>query len=61
MITIFTMRVRVCGGRYVGVGVTLGTTSYISGKTMDKFQCTWITMIGKIYELIVEYLRNGFK
>jgi len=32
--------------------------SRVSRKTIDRFQYTWVTMIGKIYELIVEYLRK---
>ena len=27
---------------------------------MDRFQCTWVAMIGELYELIVEYLGNEF-
>ncbi len=45
--------------RWGGCGA--GTTSRVSGKAMDRFQCIWVAMIGKIYELIVEYLRNGFR
>ena len=37
-------------------GYGTGTVSYVSGKAMDRFQCTWIAMIGEMYELIVEYL-----
>ncbi len=28
---------------------------------MDRFQCTWVAMIGEMYELIAEYLGNGFR
>ncbi len=45
--------------RWGGCGT--GTVSRISGKAMDKFRCTWVAMIGEIYELIVEYLENGFR
>src|SRR6266566_7092161 len=43
--------------RWGGCGI--GTVSRVLGKAMDRFQCTWIAMIGKLYELIVEYLGNG--
>ncbi len=36
-----------------------GTVSRVSGKTMDRFQCTWVAMIGELYKLIIEYLGNG--
>ncbi len=58
-ITVSAARVRVCGGRCVGGGYGIGIMLRISGKIMKRFQCTWIIMIGKIYKLIVEYLRNG--
>ena len=45
--------------RWGGYGT--GTMSCVSGKAMDRFQCTWIAMIDEIYRLIVEYLGNGFK
>ncbi len=38
-----------------------GIVSRVSRKAMDRFQCTWVVMIGEIYELIAEYLGNGFK
>jgi len=31
----------------------------MSKKAMDRFQCTWIAMIGEIYKLIAKYLGNG--
>ncbi len=40
-------------------GCGTGTMSYVSGKAMDRFRCTWIAMIGELYELIAEYLGNG--
>ena len=43
------------------MGAALRTVSRMSGKAMDRFQCTWVTMIGEMYKLIVEYLENGFK
>jgi len=43
--------------RWGGCGT--GTVSCVSGKAMDRFQCTWIAMIGELYELIVRYLGNG--
>jgi len=33
----------------------------VSGKAIDRFQCTWVAMIGEMYELIVEYLEDGFR
>ncbi len=36
-----------------------GTISHISKIAIDKFQYTWVTMIGELYKLIVEYLGNG--
>ncbi len=42
-------------------GCGTGTVSRVSGKTMDRFQCIWIAMINKLYELIVEYLGNRFR
>ena len=38
-----------------------GIMSCISGKTMDRFQCTWVAMIGEIHMLIAEYLGNEFR
>ncbi len=35
--------------RWGGCGT--GTVSRVSGKAMDRFQCTWIAMIGEIYEV----------
>ena len=40
-------------------GCGIGTMLYISGKTINKFQYTWIAIIGEMYELIAMYLRNG--
>src|SRR6266566_3447075 len=37
-------------------GYDTGTVSRVSGKAMNRFQCTWIAMIGEIYRLIVKYL-----
>ncbi|SRR6266566_6868071 len=45
--------------RWAGCGA--GTASRVSGKTMDRFRYTWVTMIGEIHELIAEYLGNGFR
>ena len=42
-------------------GCNIGAMSCISGKAMNRFQCTWVTMIGEMYELIVEYLGNSFR
>ena len=42
-------------------GCGINTMSHMSGKAMDRFQCIWVTMIGEMYELIVEYLENGFR
>ena len=42
-------------------GCDIGIVSRISGKTMDRFQCTWIAMIDKMYKLIAKYLGNGFR
>ncbi len=42
-------------------GCGIGTVSRMSGKTMDKFQCIWVAMIGEIYELIAKYLGNRFR
>ena len=39
----------------------IGTASCVSGKAVDRFQCTWVAMIGEMYELIAEYLGNGFR
>jgi len=38
-----------------------GTVSRVSRKAIDKFQCTWVIMIGEMYRLIAEYLRNRFR
>ena len=38
-----------------------GTVSRVSGKAVDRFQCTWVAMIGEMYELIAESLGNGFR
>ncbi len=40
-------------------GCGIGTVSRMLGKAMDKFQYTWVTMIGEMHELIAEYLGNG--
>ena len=42
-------------------GCDIGAVSRVSGKAMDRFQCIWVAMIGELYELIVEYLGNGFR
>src|SRR6266566_4614896 len=52
-------RIWACGGRCVGGGCGTGTVSRVSGKAMDRFQCTWVTIIGEMHELIAEYLGNG--
>ncbi len=31
----------------------------VLGIAMDRFQCTWVAMIGEMHELIAEYLGNG--
>jgi len=41
-------------------GCGTGTVSRMLGKTIDRFQCTWVAMIGELHELIAEYLGNGF-
>jgi len=33
----------------------------VLGKAMDRFQCTWVAMIGEMYELIVGCLGNRFR
>ncbi len=43
--------------RWCGIGIM----SHILGKAIDRFQYIWVIMIGEIYELIVEYLRDGFR
>jgi len=40
-------------------GYDAGTVSHVSGKAMDRFQCTWVTMIGEMHKLIAEYLGKG--
>src|SRR6266699_2579059 len=40
-------------------GCDTGTTSRMSGKAMERCQCTWSAMIGEMHELIAEYLGNG--
>jgi len=30
--------------------------SRVSGKAVDRFQCTWVAMIGEMHELIAGYL-----
>jgi len=42
-------------------GYGTSTILYILRKAMDKFQYTWITIINKIHELIVEYLGNRLR
>jgi len=42
-------------------GYSTGTISYMLGKIIDRFQYIWVAMIGEMYELIAEYLGNGFK
>jgi len=42
-------------------GCSIGIVSCMLEKAMDRFQCIWVTIIGEMYELIVEYLGNGFK
>ena len=59
-ITVSIARVRACGDRCVERCGT-GTVSRVSGKAIDRFQCTWIAMIDEIYKLIAEYLGNGFR
>ena len=59
-ITVSAARVRACGGRCWD-GCDIGTVLRISGKTIDRFQCTWVTMIGEMHELIAKYLGNGFR
>ncbi len=59
-ITVFATKVWTCGSRCMGGGDT-GTMSYMSRKAIDRFQCTWVAMIGEMYELIAEYLGNGFR
>src|SRR6266566_3664203 len=59
-ITVFATRVKVCRGRCIG-GCGIDTVLCVLGKAMDRFQCTWVAMIGEMYELIVEYLGNGFR
>ena len=39
----------------------IGTVSRMSGKAVDRFQCTWIAMIGEMYVLIAGYLGNGLR
>ena len=38
-----------------------GTVSRVSGEAMDRFQCTWIAIIGEMHELIAEYLGKGVR
>src|SRR6266566_8707667 len=45
--------------RWGGCGT--GTMSRVSGKAVDRFQCTWIAMIGEMHRLIAEYLGNRFR
>src|SRR6266699_91300 len=59
-LTVSAARFWAYGGMCVG-GCDTGTISRISGKTMDRFRYTWITMIGEIYKLIAEYLGNKFR
>jgi len=40
-------------------GCDAGTVSRVSGKAMDRFQCTWVAIVGELYELIVEDLGNS--
>ena len=42
-------------------GCGIGIVLCMLRKVMDRFQCTWIAMIGELYELIAEYLGNGFR
>ena len=42
-------------------GCNIGAMSCVSKKAMDRFQCIWVTMIGEMYELVAEYLGNGFR
>ncbi len=58
-ITISITRVRIYGGRCVKDGCGTGTISRILKIAMDRFQCTWVTIIGELYKLIVKYLGNG--
>src|SRR6266566_3787205 len=41
-------------------GYGTNTVSHMSGKAIDRFQCTWVAMIGKIHKLIAGYLGDGF-
>ena len=50
------MRRQVCRGEH-----DTGIISHMLGKAMDRFQYTWIAMIGEIYKLIAKYLGNGFR
>ncbi len=60
-ITVSAAGVLTCGGRCVGGGCGTGTVARMSRKAIDRFQYTWVAMIGEMYELIVEYLENEFK
>ncbi len=40
-------------------GCGTGTMSCVLRIAMDRFQCTWVAMIGELYKLIAEYLGNG--
>ncbi len=42
-----------------GGGCGIGIVLRVSRKAMDRFQCTWVIMIGEMYKLIVKYLGNG--
>jgi len=48
-------------GRYVKGEYDTGTILHVSRKAMDRFQYTWVAMIGEIYKLIAKLLGNGFK
>ncbi len=60
-IIVFTARICICGGRYIKEEYGIDIISYISGKTIDRFQYIWVVIIDEIYKLIVEYLKNRFK
>ena len=42
-------------------GYNIGTMSRISRKAIDRFQYTWVTMIGEMHELIAKYLGNRYR
>ncbi len=61
-INVSAARVRACGGRCVGRGgCDIGIMSRVSRKAVDRFQCTWVAMIGEMHGLIAKYLGNRFR